>query len=95
MVWWAAQLTDTVRKECIEHSPWYHIAPFRDTLHSGWIMAFQRTECSLGPVTESGGTNLKSARHTSVTREIVIGRIRSLSWALSSFPLGKLLMKAT
>lgn len=45
------KLTDTMERQQNEHSPWYHITPFRVMLCSGWIMAFQRTECLLGPVT--------------------------------------------
>lgn len=72
---YAAKLTDTMEKQQIEHSPWYHITPFRVILHSGWIMAFQRTERSLGPATESDRMNLKSIRCTSVTRKLVIDHI--------------------
>lgn len=72
---YAAKLTDTMEKQQIEHSPWYHITPFRVILHSGWIMAFQRTECSLGPAVKSDKMNLKSIRCTSVTRKVVIDHI--------------------
>ena len=63
------QVTDTMENQQTEHSPWYHITPFRVILRSGWIMAFQRTEYSLGPVSRSDGMDLKSVRHTSVKRE--------------------------
>lgn len=69
MVCYAAKLTDTMEKQQIENSPWYHITPFRVILLSGWIMAFQRTEYSLGPVTESDGMNLKSIRSIRVSQD--------------------------
>ena len=54
-----------------EHSPWYHITPFSVMLRSGWIMAFQRTECALGPNWRSDGMDLKWGRHTRVRTEPV------------------------
>lgn len=96
MVCYAAKLTDTVEKQQTEHSPWYHITPFRVILCSGWIMAFQRTECSLGPLTESGEVNLKSIRRTSVRRELVVDHIMIPHLGASpAFTWGKFLMQAT
>lgn len=92
MVCYAAKLTDTKEKQQMGHSPWYHITPFRVILVSGWIMAFQRTECSLGPLIVTGRVNLKSIRHTSVRRELAIDRIMipHLSVCLPSFYSGQI-----
>lgn len=96
MVCYAAKLTDTLEKQQTGHSPWYHITPFRVILSSGWIMAFQRTECSLGPLIDSGKVNLKSIRRTSVRRELVIDRIMIPHLGVyPAFRWGKFLMKAT
>lgn len=54
------KLTDTNRERA--SLPWYHTTPFKVMFCSGWIMAFQRTECVTGPATGSDGTTLKSTR---------------------------------
>lgn len=59
-------------------------------------MAFQRTECLLGPLIETGEVNLKSTRHTSVRRELLVDHIMIPHLGASpAFTWGKFLMTAT
>lgn len=53
----AATAAETIEKQGCRHSPWYQMTPFRVIFSRGWIMAFQRTECSWGP--KPGPCNLQ------------------------------------
>jgi hypothetical protein len=85
-----------MKKQQMENLPWYHTTPFNVILHSGWIMAFQRTECSWGPAPKSE-TDLKLVRCTSITRKLVINHMRinlsTFTGLLPVFTWDKVLMK--